>query len=30
VAMLGYLAGAAVLIGELLLFPPAQVLYNIG
>lgn len=30
VAMLGYLAGAAVLIGELMLFPPAKVLYGLG
>ena len=29
-AMLGYLAGAAILIAELMLFPPAQVLYGIG
>ena len=30
IAMLGYLAGAAILIGELMLFPPAKVLYGIG
>ncbi len=30
VAMLGYLAGAAILIVELMLFPPTQVLYGIG
>jgi hypothetical protein len=30
IAMLGYLAGAAILIGELLLFPPTKVLYGIG
>ena len=30
IAMLGYLAGAAVLIGELMLFDPIKVLYNIG
>ena len=30
IAMLGYLAGAAVLIGELMLFPPTKVLYGIG
>ncbi len=30
IAMLGYLAGAVILIAELMLFPPAQVLYNIG
>ena len=30
VAMLGYLAGAAVLIVELMIFPPARVLHGIG
>ena len=30
IAMLGYLAGAAVLIGELMLFDPAKVLHGIG
>ena len=30
IAMLGYLAGVAVLIGELMLFPPTKVLYGIG
>ena len=30
IAMLGYLAGAAILIGELMLFPPTKVLYGIG
>ena len=30
IAMLGYLAGVAVLIGELMLFPPIKVLYGIG
>ena len=30
IAMLGYLAGAAVLIGELMLFDPIKVMYNIG
>ena len=30
IAMLGYLAGVAVLIGELMLFDPIKVLYNIG
>ena len=30
IAMLGYLAGAAVLIGELMLFDPIKVIYNIG
>ena len=30
IAALGYLAGVAVLIGELMLFPPTKVLYGIG
>ena len=30
IAMLGYLAGVAVLIGELMLFDPAKVLHGIG
>lgn len=30
IAMLGYLAGVAVLIGELMLLPPTKVLYGIG
>ena len=30
IAMLGYLAGAAVLIGELMLFDPIKVMYGIG